>query len=259
MGKTTALILAAGQGTRFGGGIPKQYLELDGKPLWQLSMEAFFPYAQDIVVVANETHGNLIADAVLRMISSSAWNQAEKPYLFVTAGGESRAESVLKGLRFTEWISREEPDGALPETVLIHDAARCLVTPEIIEACLRKARKTGAAIAAIPSTDTVKTVSFPEEGEEDGPLIQSTPDRRMLYQAQTPQGFSFGLILSAYSKAEEAGALSSLTDDASAVERFTDHKVFLTPGSAENIKVTRPLDLAFAESILQFRALPKEC
>ena len=259
MGKTYAVILAAGQGTRFGGDIPKQFLELSGKPLWQLSMEAFFPYAQDIVIVTNETYGDLIADAVLRMISSPSWNQAERPYLFVTAGGESRAESVLKGLRFVEWISRKEPDGALPETVLIHDAARCLVSPEIIEANLQEARRSGAAIAAVPATDTIKIGAFTGDEESGCPVIQSTPDRRTLYQAQTPQSFSFELILNAYSQAEEAGALSVLTDDASAVERFTDHKIILTPGSAENIKVTRPLDLAFAESILRFRASREEC
>ena len=164
----------------------------------------------------------------------------------VTLGGASRAESVLKGLRFLAALP--EP----PETVLIHDAARCLVTPGIIASCLREARASGAAIAAIPATDTIKTAAFSEE-EEALPVILDTPDRRTLYQAQTPQGFAFPLILEAYSEAERAGALASLTDDASAVERFTKHRVLLTPGSPENIKVTRPLDLAFAESILHFR------
>ena len=232
MGKTAVLILAAGQGKRFGGDIPKQFLNLQGKALWRLSLEAFLPFADEIVIVTDEAH--------LAMIRDEAAGAA------VTLGGASRAESVLKGLRFLAALP--EP----PETVLIHDAARCLVTPGIIASCLREARASGAAIAAIPATDTIKTAAFSEE-EEALPVILDTPDRRTLYQAQTPQGFAFPLILEAYSEAERAGALASLTDDASAVERFTKHRVLLTPGSPENIKVTRPLDLAFAESILHFR------
>lgn len=232
MGKTAVLILAAGQGKRFGGDTPKQFLELQGKALWRLSLEAFLPFADEIAVVTDEAH--------LAMIRDEAAGAA------VTLGGASRAESVLKGLRFLSALP--EP----PETVLIHDAARCLVTPGIIASCLREARASGAAIAAIPATDTIKTAAFSEE-EEALPVILDTPDRRTLYQAQTPQGFAFPLILEAYSEAERAGALASLTDDASAVERFTKHRVLLTPGSPENIKVTRPLDLAFAESILHFR------
>ena len=232
MGKTAVLILAAGQGKRFGGDTPKQFLNLQGKALWRLSLEAFLPFADEIAVVTDEAH--------LAMIRDEAAGAA------VTLGGASRAESVLKGLRFLAALP--EP----PETVLIHDAARCLVTPGIIASCLRQARASGAAIAAIPATDTIKTAAFSEE-EEALPVILDTPDRRTLYQAQTPQGFAFPLILEAYSEAERAGALASLTDDASAVERFTKHRVLLTPGSPENIKVTRPLDLAFAESIVHFR------
>ena len=232
MGKTAVLILAAGQGKRFGGDTPKQFLELQGKALWRLSLEAFLPFADEIVIVTDEAH--------LAMIRDEAAGAA------VTLGGASRAESVLKGLRFL--VALPKP----PETVLIHDAARCLVTPGIIASCLREARASGAAIAAIPATDTIKTAAFSEE-EEALPVILDTPDRRTLYQAQTPQGFAFPLILEAYSEAERAGALASLTDDASAVERFTKHRVLLTTGSPENIKVTRPLDLAFAESILHFR------
>jgi 2-C-methyl-D-erythritol 4-phosphate cytidylyltransferase len=235
MGKTATIILAAGQGTRFGGDTPKQFLRLNGKALWRLSLEAFLPFSDEIVVVTDENH--------LEMVSK------EGDGFFVTPGGKSRAESVLFGLRFLNTL----PDK--PETVLIHDAARCLVTPEIIEACLQKARESGAAITAVPATDTVKTVDRPAGAEGDFPVTTDTPDRRFLYQAQTPQGFDFDLILSAYEKADEAGGLASLTDDASAVERFTDHPVLVTPGSPENIKVTRPLDLQFAESILRFRIL----
>ena len=232
MGEIAALILAAGQGTRFGGDTPKQFLELSGKALWRLSLEAFRSFADVIVVVTDEAHLGMVSEEAGRFL--------------VTPGGASRAESVLKGLRFLAALPKP------PETVLIHDAARCLVTPEIIEACLEITIIEGAAIAAIPATDTVKTV-VQSTAETTFPVIQNTPDRRTLFQAQTPQGFDFDLILSAYSAAEEAGALDSLTDDASAVERFTTHKVLLTPGSPENIKVTRPLDLAFAESILHFR------
>ena len=243
MGEIAALILAAGQGTRFGGDTPKQFLKLSGKALWRLSLEAFLPFTDVIAVTTDEAHLPRISEECedLRRAGDGC---AE---IYVAEGGDSRAESVLKGLRFLASLPEK------PETVLIHDAARCLVTPEIIEACLQEARKTGAAIAAIPATDTIKAAEFPGNLEDGLPVIKDTPDRRSLYQAQTPQGFAFSLILSAYEKAEAEGALRSLTDDASAAERFTDHEVVLTPGSPENIKVTRPLDLAFAESILHFR------
>ena len=250
MGKTAALILAAGHGTRFGGEIPKQFLELSGKPLWQLSTEAFFPFADAIMIVTDKVHKDQVAAKVMKWTSGQFWDEAERPHLFVTEGGDSRAESVLNGLRFLERISENESGDELPETVLIHDAARCLVTPEVIRECLMEAKLHGASVAAIPATDTVKVA---KAGEEGFPAVLHTPDRRTLYQVQTPQGFSFEWILSAYTKAEEAGELGSLTDDASAVERFSEHTVVLTPGSVENIKVTRPLDLAFAECILRHR------
>lgn len=245
MGKTSALILAAGQGTRFGGDTPKQFLKLQGKALWERSLEAFLPFSDVTVLVTDESHVKMIREALPKY--SGGMPKDKTPEIFVTAGGACRAESVLKGLRFLGTLSEK------PDTVLVHDAARCLVTPEVILACLEETGHSGAAIAAVPATDTIKSAASSEEGAL--PAILSTPDRRMLYQAQTPQGFSFELILSAYEKAYAHGALGELTDDASAVERFTSHRVFLTPGSPENIKVTRPLDLAFAESILRFRIL----
>ena len=249
MGKTAALILAAGQGTRFGGRTPKQFLELAGKALWERSLEAFLPFSDVTVVVTDEAHEAMIREA-LEEFPPEASGEAVAPEIHVTRGGDSRAESVLQGLRFLEALP------AKPETVLIHDAARCLVTPEIISACLREAEACGAAIAAVPMTDTVKE-AVREEGESC-PVILDTPDRSRLYKAQTPQGFSFELILGAYEAAENEGALPSLTDDASAVERFTDRGVRLTPGSPENVKITDPMDLALAETILRIRFRKKE-
>ncbi len=249
MGKTATLILAAGQGTRFGGGTPKQFLKLSGKALWARSLEVFLPFSDVTVVVTDKAHEAMIREA-LEKHSSEDHREAGAREIHVTLGGLSRAESVLKGLHFLETLP------ARPETVLIHDAARCLVTPEIISACLRETEENGAAIAAVPMTDTVK-----EAGKEENascPVILNTPDRSRLYKAQTPQGFSFELILGAYEAAENAGALPALTDDASAVERFTEHEVRLSPGSPENVKITDPMDLAFAETILRIRFRQKE-
>ena len=244
MGKTAALILAAGQGTRFGRRTPMQFIKLAGKALWERSLLAFLPFSDVAVVVTDEAHEEMIREAL------QAFSGEGSSEVFVTLGGASRAESVLRGLRFLNDLPEQ------PETVLIHDAARCLVTGEIISACLREAEASGAAIAAVPMTDTVKAVRTGEDGA--CPVILDTPDRSGLYKAQTPQGFSFELILGAYEAAENAGALASLTDDASAVERFTDHEVRISKGSVENLKITDPMDLAYAETILRIRLRKKE-
>lgn len=244
MGTTAALVLAAGQGTRFGGRTPKQFLKLSGKALWERSLEAFLPFSDVTVVVTDEAHEKMICEALGELSFEGS------PEIHVTLGGLSRAESVLRGLHFLDALP------VRPETVLIHDAARCLVTGEIISACLREAEMSGAAIAAVPMTDTVKEAERAEG--ISSPVILDTPDRSRLYKAQTPQGFSFELILRAYEAAENAGALASLTDDASAVERFTDHEVRISQGSPENLKITDPADLAFAETILRIRLRKKE-
>jgi len=151
----------------------------------------------------------------------------------VLVGGASRMESVLNGIR-------EVSDKA--ELIAIHDGARPLVTPEIIDEAVAQAEKWGAAAPAVPVKDTVK--------QAVNGRVERTPDRSELFAVQTPQVFEAGLIRGALGKALSDGV--SLTDDCAAVERL-GMSVMLTAGSYENIKITTPVDLAIGEAILNWR------
>jgi 2-C-methyl-D-erythritol 4-phosphate cytidylyltransferase len=146
----------------------------------------------------------------------------------VCLGGKRRQDSVAAGL--------DRVDDC--DWVVIHDGARPLVTVDLIEKGLAAARETGAAIAAVPVTDTVKIV-------DDAEIALRTPERRHLRAVQTPQIFRFDIIKKACEQVSE-----DVTDDASLVERL-GYKVKLYPGSYDNIKVTTPDDLALAEAILK--------
>ena len=245
--KIGALILAGGSGTRFGSGLPKQFLPVAETPMFLFSVDAFLPLVDRVVLVMKESEIGR-AEAILD-------TEGLSEDVRVVPGGEDRARSSIRGLR-----ALTEEGGV--EYVLIHDAARCLVTEEIVRRVAMGAVRYGAAIAAVPSHDTVKiaaasgTASPAEANPETLPAlpeVEMTTDRSRTYQVQTPQGFQFGLITSAYLRAEAENALSTLTDDASAVERFTDHKVYLVPGDEQNLKVTTPLDLAVAEIVVTMR------
>ena len=153
-----------------------------------------------------------------------------KPYS-VVAGGSERQYSIANCLGFVS----EEAD-----IVLVHDAARPLVSVETIQGVIHKARTVGGAIAAVPEKNTVKVVS----GEG---LVLSTPPRESLWAVQTPQGFQREILLRAYAKAEEDGYLG--TDDASLVERL-GVPVQVVASDYRNIKITTPEDLVIAEALL---------
>ncbi|MFH7024391.1 MAG: 2-C-methyl-D-erythritol 4-phosphate cytidylyltransferase [Heteroscytonema crispum UTEX LB 1556] len=149
-------------------------------------------------------------------------------------GGETRQASVYNGLQ------------ALPaaaDQVLIHDGARCLATPDLLDACANAIRHCSALIAAVPVKDTIKIVG------EDG-IIQSTPDRRQLWAAQTPQGFDVQLLKQCHEQGISQGW--EVTDDAALFE-MCGYKVQIVQGEETNLKVTTPQDLAIAEFILKNR------
>lgn len=156
-----------------------------------------------------------------------------KPIEFIE-GGETRQESVYNGLQ------------ALPpeaEGVLIHDGARCLATPELLDRCAVALRDFPGFIAAVPVKDTIKVV------DQTG-LIQDTPDRKQLWAAQTPQGFEVQLLKQCHDKGRHAGW--EVTDDAALFERC-GLPVRIVEGEETNLKVTTPVDLAIAEFILRQR------
>lgn len=219
-----AIILGGGSGQRMGAKCNKVLLPIAGKSMIVRSVEAFVPLVEQVVVVSREEDMPVMA-------SELAQNGLDVP---VVSGGATRQESVWRGLQALSG----QCDG-----VLVHDGARCLVTADVIQRCMVSVEKCGTGVAAVPVTDTIKTVS-------DANIALDTPNRASLRAVQTPQGFKVDLLRQAHEQAQRDGFLG--TDDASLVERL-GVPVQLTEGSRRNIKLTTPEDLLMAEAFLQNR------
>lgn len=221
--RTGTIIAAAGASQRMRG-VDKALAPLAGKPLLAWTVEAFqlCNVIQHIVIVVNQQN----LQRVKEMAAEQHWDKVTD----VCLGGARRQDSVARGLeRLTDC-----------DWVVIHDGARPCVTPRLIELGLDEARKTGSAIAAVPVTDTIKTVG------PDG-IVTDTPRRSNLWAVQTPQFFRLDIIQATYSRIQE-----EVTDDASMVEKM-GYPVRVFMGDYENIKITTPQDLATAEWILEGR------
>ena len=223
MSGTSAVIPAAGSGERFGRAASKIFALAAGKPLLAHTLSAFerCSLVDEIVLVVRERE----VDEARRL----AENCGTQKLAAVVAGGDHRQDSVERGLQVLS---------AASSIVAIHDGARPLVSRETIEATIVAAREHGAAVAAMPVVETIKSAAR-------GDFVASTLDRRSLWTIQTPQTFDRELILTAYRQARADGFYG--TDDAALVERL-GHPVKLVPGDYDNIKVTTPLDLEFVES-----------
>lgn len=235
--KVIVIIPAAGLGTRMGsvtatvqGKTPsKQFLTIAGAPILIHTLRKFD--------VSSE-----VAEICIAMRPSEAESfQAElagygfrKP-IHLVEGGEHRQQSVSNALK-----SVQASDG---DIVLVHDAVRPFVEHETIAGVIEAVKKYGAAIAAMPAVDTIKQV----ERTPDGAIIRATIPREVLVQAQTPQGFRYGLLKQAFAAAEAEGFLG--TDEASLLEHI-GHDVHVVMGSPRNIKITTPSDLDVAELYL---------
>ena len=202
---------------------PKAFLELGGQPLVLRAARAFeaAPSVEGIVVVVPETE----VDRARALLGSVAG------LLAVVPGGARRQDSVLEGLK-------QVPDG-FAGVVLVHDAARPFVDTPLIEAVIRAAVETGAALPVLSLVDTVKRV------END--RVVETLDRNVLAAAQTPQGFRFDVLAAAYEAAFRDRV--TVTDEAMAVERL-GAPVRAVPGSPSNRKITTPEDLTWAEGLM---------
>jgi 2-C-methyl-D-erythritol 4-phosphate cytidylyltransferase len=213
-----AVIVAAGRSTRMGG-IDKLIAPLHGKPLVAHSIAAFATHEaiDEVVVVVSEEN----RDAIEALIEDEGLDAR------VVLGGERRRDSVRHGLAVLHRC----------DYVLVHDAARPLVTPALIEEALHAAREFGAALCALPVTDTVKLA-------DETRAVQATLDRDGLWLAQTPQAFRLELLLRAH-----AATNDDATDDASLVEELGE-PVHLVAGSSRNLKVTTPADLVIAEALM---------
>jgi len=216
-----AVIVAAGKSERMGEA-DKLFALLGGKPLLARTTEPFQKCRlvdQIVVVISGEKEA-----LCRRLVTGEEWSKVSD----VCLGGRRRQDSVAAGLKRLsncDWV-------------VIHDGARPLVTMDLIERGLEAAKETGAAIAAVPVTDTIKIAG------DDG-IVHQTPPRQNLWAVQTPQVFHINIVTKAYQKANE-----DVTDDASLVEQL-GYKVKLYTGSYDNVKVTTPDDLALAEVLWQ--------
>ncbi|MBU6475378.1 MAG: bifunctional 2-C-methyl-D-erythritol 4-phosphate cytidylyltransferase/2-C-methyl-D-erythritol 2,4-cyclodiphosphate synthase [Alphaproteobacteria bacterium] len=215
--KIAALIVAGGSGARFGSDMPKQYLPLLGKSVLQWSTDAFSGLADEIVAVVNPDYP--------RPQGARCGGAGEN--IKYVAGGATRQQSVRNGLAALR--------ATKPDIVLIHDAARPLLTQDLIKTLVAAAAQSGAATPALPVTDTVK-----RNGK--------TESRENLFTVQTPQAFDFTLIDGLHEKYKDR----SFTDDAALCEA-DGQEVALVAGQPDNIKITHPQDLARAESLLSAR------
>ncbi len=222
------VIVAAGRGARMGG-LDKAALAINGQSALSYSLAAFAPVVPSVVVV-------VAVDRITdweRIRDSEGWPVRTD----IIAGGAQRQDSVRMG------VALLGKRGGV-EIVAIHDGARPLVTTTMIRACIASAQRNGAAIVAIPVTDTVKQVI-------DGTIVE-TPDRSSLWAAQTPQAFRWQLLHDAFAWADYA-AHPATTDEAGLVEAF-GHPVSVVRGERANIKLTEPDDLIMARALLRNRA-----
>jgi 2-C-methyl-D-erythritol 4-phosphate cytidylyltransferase/2-C-methyl-D-erythritol 2,4-cyclodiphosphate synthase len=222
-----AIVAAGGQGRRFGGAVPKQLIDLGGRPVLERSVSAFLehPRVRDLVVA-------LPSD--LASSPPAFLSQASKP-LRIVSGGGSRQESVANA------FAAVSPQA---DVVLVHDAARPLVDAATIDRAIDAAQRWGAAIAALPAHDTVKVVADDPPSAGEPPRIGSTLDRTRVWLAQTPQAFRRDVLAEAVALGR-SGALG--TDEAALAEQ-AGHAVRLVEGSPRNLKITTMDDLVQAEA-----------
>lgn len=219
----SAILVAAGQSQRMEGR-DKLFVELAGRPLLYYALAAFESCAavDHVVLVLSRD----AAEPALELLKREGFWKVDRTCL----GGDRRQDSVragLEALRACGWV-------------VVHDAARPLVTPSLIEAGIRAAQETGAAIAALPVVDTLKRATA-------GGKILFTVEREGLWSAQTPQVFRYDLLLAAHEQQQ-----IDATDDAGLVERM-GAAVCLYEGSVQNLKVTAPEDIAVAEALIRLR------
>ena len=242
-----AIVLSAGRGSRMHAEMAKQYLDLCGRPVIAWSLKAFeeFDGVDDVILVtAPEDIEYCRSDIVERY--------GFRKVRSIVSGGAERYLSVWEGLKEAAgFLSDRKCDQTKQGVsgdesfILIHDGARPLVDSAILERTLEDVRVHEACVAAMPVKDTIKVA-------DQGGFAVQTPDRRFLWQIQTPQVFSFPLVYEAYRKLIEEG-VTDVTDDAMVVELETDVRVKLTEGSYQNLKITTPEDLEIARAFLNGR------
>ena len=243
MGKErcTAVVLAAGSGSRMNSDVAKQYMPLCGKPLiwYALHVIEESSVIDDCILVTGAEDISYVRDEI---VARYCFRKVDN----IVAGGLERYDSVYNALRVIADRKIKEPDQS--GYVFIHDGARPFLTEDILQRCYDEVQSSKACVAGMPVKDTVKIA------DRENFAVQ-TPDRTLVWQIQTPQVFDAFLIIKAYEELmrQKDRLLSEgikITDDAMVVETFTDTSVKLVRGSYENIKITTPEDMLIAEAFV---------
>lgn len=234
MNKITAIVLAAGSGSRMKSKTKKQFIEIKGKPvIWYSLFEFEKSRVDEIILVTGKEDIDYCKKEIVEKYNL-------KKIKNVVAGGSERYESVYNGLK--------EVTGNI---VLIHDGARPLINNEIIERSIEGTIKSDACVVGVPVKDTIK------RADKEGYIID-TPNRSELWITQTPQSFKTDLVKMAYKKMKEelekGNTTLNITDDAMVVEEFTTNQVRFVQGDYKNIKVTTPEDIDIAELFIELDA-----
>ena len=234
MNKITAIVLAAGSGSRMKNKTKKQFMEIKGKPvIWYSLFEFEKSRVDEIILVTGKEDIDYCKKEIVEKYNL-------KKIKNVVAGGSERYESVYNGLK--------EVTGNI---VLIHDGARPLINNEIIERSIEGTIKSDACVVGVPVKDTIK------RADKEGYNID-TPNRSEVWINQKPQSFKTDLVKMAYKKMKEelekGNTTLNITDDAMVVEEFTTNQVRFVQGDYKNIKVTTPEDIDIAELFIELDA-----
>ncbi|RBP44850.1 2-C-methyl-D-erythritol 4-phosphate cytidylyltransferase [Garciella nitratireducens] len=225
----TAIIVAAGQGTRMKAGVNKQYLLLQGKPILAHTIQVFerCELIHEVIVVVGK---NEKLKCLQEIIRPYGYEKVKR----IVIGGDTRQQSMYNGLK-----------AVTPHTdiVITHDGARPLIHQEILKKSIQETQIHKATIVGVPVKDTIKMIN------ENG-FVHTTPKRDLVWIVQTPQSFSYGLIIEAHERAYKESFIG--TDDATLVERI-GHPIKIIKGEYDNIKITTPEDLIMAEAILNIQ------
>lgn len=233
MEKITAIILSAGKGTRMNSNIHKQYMLLNDKPILFYSLNEFQnSIVDEIILVVGQGEIEYCKNEI---VDKYKVTKVKK----ILEGGKERYNSVYEALKYIEYS----------DYVLIHDGARPFVSQEIINSSIKCVKKYNACAVGMPTKDTIKLV----DGEN---FSIQTPNRKFLWQIQTPQSFKFDIIKDAYKKMIESNR-KDITDDAMVLENFSDYRVKIIDGSYENLKITTPEDLLIAETLQKYKKIEK--
>ncbi len=227
MKNASVIIPAGGVGKRFGGDLPKQYIELEGIPIILRTLLCFeqSPYVVNIIIAASDEWyafiDNLISKYNIKKVKD------------IISGGKERLNSIDNALKSEHLYNSD--------IILVHDAVRPFVSQKLIKEIIEASDKYGAAIPGINPNETIKSANADN-------IVQSTLNRSQIWSIQTPQGFRRPLILKAYQNAIRKNIFG--TDDSSLVEAIA-HKVKIIPGEPQNIKITTPFDMSIAGKILK--------